>query len=113
PKLQLAGQQLSPATHMLIWDTGLVQRPFAHDVPAVQPLPSSHAMPSLVGSPPTHLPALHVSPVVQLFASSQGVPLGATTVWQEKVFSSHIPTWHLSLGGAQGLGSPVQLALWQ
>jgi len=50
--------------------------------------------------------------LVQTFASSHAVPLGATVTEHILRASLQMPTWQLLLGGAHILGVPVHLPAW-
>src|SRR4051812_2869716 len=99
--------------HASTWEVGLPHMPPAHVVPPVHPLPSSHVMPSLAGWPPRHFPAEHVSPAVHELPSLHAPPSLPLVMTQVFWFSLQTPILHTSMGGTQGFGSPMQLALKQ
>src|SRR5438128_2530935 len=105
PPMQFAGQHMSLSMHCWMTIDGPPQRPFWQWVPIVQPSPSSHAWPLIVGTPFRHCPFMHFSFVVH------GLPSlpGTSTHWS--MTRSHWPMWHESFAG-HGAGEPLQTPIW-
>jgi hypothetical protein len=75
-----------------------------------QPLPPSQ----ICGTSPTHSPPEHVSPLLQEFESSHGVPSGLAGSEQTPVLVSHVPaSWHWSIAVHTTGSLPTHAPDWQ
>src|SRR6185312_16098628 len=113
PPFAMSPPALAPAMSIPFVDTGVhrpaMHTPLVHGVPSafgvtlpqplagVQVAASLHSSPAgqTTAAPPVHVPAWHVSPIVQAFPSLHVVPLVAAGFEQVPVAGLQVPaTWH-------------------